>query len=95
MIGLLLASAIATTGCSRETPTAEGGFANDLKVTAPVARGGIPDDSIKPAPGAVAKVGTNDDSVKPRPAPVTKGGIADDGVKPRTLPIPLPTPAPR
>ncbi|MEB2313255.1 MAG: hypothetical protein OZ921_12445 [Sorangiineae bacterium] len=50
--------------------------------TVNVARGGIPDDSIRPAPTVnVAKAGTADDGVKPAPG-IGKAGTADDGVKP-------------
>jgi hypothetical protein len=100
-MGLLLVSALATAGCSKETPSGEGAFANDLKGVAPprrgapgpVTKGGVPDDSVKPVP--IAKGGTNDDSIKPAPVTVTKGGVPDDSVKPKTLPQPLPTPSPR
>jgi hypothetical protein len=43
---------------------------------AQTARGGIPDDSVKPAPG-----------VLPQPA---RGGIPDDSIKPATGPLPKP-----
>ena len=84
---LLAAIAVSfASACSRETPTGEGAFANELKGAppgprGPVAKGGIADDTIKPGP--IAPV-----------APVAKGGIPDDSIKPR-IPTPLPKPAPR
>ena len=81
-IGVLLAIAIASAGCSRETPSSEGAFATELKGAPP------------PGPRAVGKVGIPDDSIKPAPLPISRGGIPDDSIKPRPL-APLPTPAPR
>jgi hypothetical protein len=56
---------------------------------APVARGGIVDDSVKPAPGRLpltnARAGIADDTIKPAPGaplPNARGGIADDTIKP-------------
>lgn len=92
--GLLLAMALATAACSRETPAADGAFTAELKAPpaprTPVARVGVPDDGVKPAPLPITKGGVPDDSVKP----VARGGVPDDSVKPRPV-APLPTPAPR
>jgi hypothetical protein len=50
----------------------------NIPTPAPVARGGVIDDGVKPAPGRL-------------PAPVARGGIADDGIKPAPgAPLPLP-----
>jgi hypothetical protein len=96
-----LGIAIASTGCSRDTPSTEGAFANDLKGAppapprAPVARVGVADDGVKVAPlkaVPISKAGVPDDSVKVAPPPtIGKGGIPDDSIKPRP-PGPLPTP---
>jgi len=100
---------LSSAGCSRDVPSGEGAFSNELKggaPRAPIAKGGIADDGIKPAP--IAKGGVADDGVKPvpiakggvaddgvKPVPIAKGGIPDDSIKPRVVPAPLPTPAPR
>ncbi len=81
------------TACSK--PTEGGSFSNDLK-GAPVQRGGIPDDSIKPAPVPTVKPvqrgGVADDGVKPAPTPtLQRGGIPDDSIKPKPgSPVPVP-----
>lgn len=59
---------------------------NDMSI-APVGKGGIPDDSIKPVPRpVVGKAGIPDDSIKPvviqKPAVPSLGGVPDDSVKP-------------
>ena len=67
---------LATAACSNSAPT-EGAFTNDLRMKpgAPVAKGGIADDTIKPLPTPV----------------VGKGGIPDDSIKPvGTAPVPPP-----
>ena len=64
---LLLLATTATAACSNSAPT-EGAFTNDLRMKpgAPVAKGGIADDSIKPLPTpVVGRVGIPDDSIKP------------------------------
>ncbi len=94
---LLLLATTATAACSNSAPT-EGAFTNDLRMKpgAPVAKGGIADDSIKPLPTpVVGRVGVADDGVKPLPAPVVgKGGIPDDSIKPVGA-APVPPPARR
>ncbi len=61
-----------TTGAPSKAPVAKTGIPDDS--IKPVGKTGIPDDSIKP----VGKTGIPDDSIKP----ATKTGVADDGVKP-------------
>lgn len=73
---LLLLATTATAACSNSAPT-EGAFTNDLRMKpgAPVAKGGIADDSIKPLPTPV----------------VGRGGIPDDSIKPvGAAPVPPP-----
>lgn len=43
------------------------------------ARGGVPDDSVKPKPGAIS--GIPDDSIKPKSATIS--GVRDDSIKPK------------
>lgn len=86
---VLVAGALASVAC--DTSSALDTAPTELRApgngpptgpTVNVARGGIPDDSIRPAPTVnVAKVGTADDGVKPAPG-IAKAGTADDGVKP-------------
>jgi hypothetical protein len=97
LLALAAVSFVSAAACSKAPAEGSGGagsaLANDLR-GAPVAKGGIPDDSIRPVVGAplpgkptvpVAKGGVPDDSVKPVTLPkpaVAKGAVADDGVKP-------------
>ena len=43
------------------------------------ARAGVPDDSVKPKPGAIS--GIPDDSIKPKSATIS--GVRDDSIKPK------------
>ncbi len=86
---LALLALLAATGCSKTDVSMQ----NDLKSTPPVvAKGGIPDDSIKPKTlTPVTKTGGADDGIKPAPAPLplpARGGVADDGVKTGPRPAP-------
>jgi len=47
------------------------------------ARGGVPDDSVKPKPGAIS--GIPDDSIKPKSATIS--GVPDDSIKPKSATI--------
>lgn len=95
LASLAVVALLVGVGCSK----ADVSMQNDLKGAPPVvAKGGVPDDSVKPktltGAGApvVAKGGVPDDGVKPSPAPLplpARGGVPDDGVKPAT-----PRPAP-
>lgn len=78
-LALVAVVAVSTTACSKKIP-GEAESTDSL-----TARGGVPDDSIKPKPiatGTGARVGTADDGVKPvlKPTPVP----------PSPTPIPYP-----
>ncbi len=83
----LVASVASLTGCDK-AKTESVSMTNDLKapVLAPpppaktIARGGIPDDSVKPVN---PRGGVPDDSIKPLPLPLNpRGGVPDDSIKP-------------
>lgn len=83
--------ALASVGCDGSSALDKAPVTNDLRAsgngpapgpTVNVARGSVPDDSIRPAPTVnVARGGVADDTIKPMPTNVAKGGTADDGVK--------------
>jgi len=94
MTKILLVVSLALVGCnsSSSTPTMTDSVTAGPLPGAPgaPARGGIPDDTIKPKP-VVLKGGGVDDSIKPIQKtggsddsikPIQKGGGSDDSIKP-------------